>query len=76
MELTLKIVDADGFVRASSTGRDETFLVYRQDYRESDCVVVEASETRTSLSRFGQRNPLRFGLHQGKRLLARRAFRR
>ncbi|PDT34186.1 carbohydrate-binding protein [Rhizobium sp. M10] len=44
MELTLKIVDADGFVRASSTGRDETFLVYRQDYREGDCVVVEASE--------------------------------
>ncbi|WP_064685985.1 hypothetical protein [Rhizobium bangladeshense] len=44
MELTLKIVDADGFVRASTTGRDETFLVYRQDYREGDCVVVEASE--------------------------------
>ncbi|AJC82872.1 galactose-binding domain-containing protein (plasmid) [Rhizobium etli bv. phaseoli str. IE4803] len=44
MELTLKIVDADGFVRASATGRDETFLVYRQDYREGDCVVVEASE--------------------------------
>ncbi|ABC94204.1 hypothetical conserved protein (plasmid) [Rhizobium etli CFN 42] len=44
MELTLKIVDADGFVQASATGRDETFLVYRQDYREGDCVVVEASE--------------------------------
>ncbi|AIC30879.1 galactose-binding domain-containing protein (plasmid) [Rhizobium etli bv. mimosae str. IE4771] len=44
MELTLKIVDADGFARASATGRDETFLVYRQDYREGDCVVVEASE--------------------------------
>ncbi|WHO75409.1 carbohydrate-binding protein [Rhizobium sp. BT03] len=44
MELTLKIVDADGFVLASATGRDETFLVYRLSYREGDCVVVEASE--------------------------------
>ncbi|MBB5664076.1 hypothetical protein GGE68_002266 [Rhizobium leguminosarum] len=44
MELTLKIMDADGFVLASATGQDETFLVYRQSYREGDCVVVEASE--------------------------------
>ncbi|OWV91779.1 carbohydrate-binding protein [Rhizobium sp. N122] len=44
MELTLKIVDADGFVLASHTGQDETFLVYRQNYDEGDCVVVEASE--------------------------------
>ncbi|MBB4292560.1 hypothetical protein GGE16_004639 [Rhizobium leguminosarum] len=44
MELALKIVDADGLVLASSTGRDETFLVYRQSYREGDRVVVEASE--------------------------------
>jgi hypothetical protein len=44
MELTLKIVDADGFVLASATGQDETFLVYRQSYREGDCVVVEASK--------------------------------
>ncbi|MGO7660751.1 hypothetical protein ACC679_38870, partial [Rhizobium ruizarguesonis] len=26
---------------ASSTGRDETFLVYRKSYREGDRVVVE-----------------------------------
>ncbi|MBX5199847.1 carbohydrate-binding protein [Rhizobium sp. NZLR1] len=44
MKLTLKITDANGFVLASSTGQDETFLVYRQSYREGDCVVVEASE--------------------------------
>ncbi|MBX4950109.1 carbohydrate-binding protein [Rhizobium binae] len=44
MELTLKIVDADGFVLASSTGQDETFLVFRQSYREGEQVVVEASE--------------------------------
>ncbi|SCB61080.1 hypothetical protein GA0061105_11519 [Rhizobium aethiopicum] len=44
MELTLKIVDADGFILASSTGRDETFLVYRQNYREGDRVILEASE--------------------------------
>ncbi|PDT02852.1 carbohydrate-binding protein [Rhizobium chutanense] len=44
MELTLKIVDADGFVLASSTGQDETFLVYRLNYSEGDCVIVETSE--------------------------------
>ncbi|QKK32926.1 carbohydrate-binding protein (plasmid) [Rhizobium indicum] len=44
MELTLKIVDADGAVLASSTGRDETFLVYRHSYREGDRVIVEVSE--------------------------------
>ncbi|AHG48020.1 carbohydrate-binding protein (plasmid) [Rhizobium leguminosarum bv. trifolii CB782] len=44
MELTLKIVDADGFLLANSTGQDETFLVYRQSYSEGDCVIVEASE--------------------------------
>jgi len=44
MELTLKIVDADGLVLASSTGREETFLVYRQSYREGDRVVLEVSE--------------------------------
>lgn len=43
MELTLKIVDADGAVLASSTGWDETFLVYRQSYREGDRVVVQVS---------------------------------
>ncbi|AGS26268.1 galactose-binding domain-containing protein (plasmid) [Rhizobium etli] len=43
MELTLKIVDADGLVLASATGQDETFLVYRQSYREGDQVILEVS---------------------------------
>ncbi|MGK6316392.1 carbohydrate-binding protein [Neorhizobium sp. DT-125] len=44
MELTLKVVDANGEVLASATGNRETFLVHRQSYREGDAIVVEASE--------------------------------
>ena len=44
MELTLKVVDVAGEVRAKATGADETYLVYRDIYNEGDQVVVEASE--------------------------------
>ncbi|WP_037078288.1 discoidin domain-containing protein [Neorhizobium vignae] len=44
MELTLKVVDVAGEVRARATGTDETYLVYRDSYNEGDQVVVEGSE--------------------------------
>lgn len=43
MELTLKVVDVAGEVRARATGTDEAYLVYRDSYNEGDQVVVEAS---------------------------------
>ncbi|NTB87531.1 carbohydrate-binding protein [Agrobacterium tumefaciens] len=44
MELTLKVVDAHGTVKAAATSVDETFLVYREAYQVGDQVVIEASE--------------------------------
>lgn len=44
MELTLKVVDVAGEVRAEAKGVEETYLVYRDSYDEGDQVVVEASE--------------------------------
>ncbi|WP_440409222.1 carbohydrate-binding protein [Neorhizobium petrolearium] len=44
MELTLKVLGLNGTVLASATGKDEVFLVYRQDYQEGDQIVVMASE--------------------------------
>ncbi|KKX33323.1 carbohydrate-binding protein [Rhizobium sp. LC145] len=44
MELTLKVVNANGAVLASATGGSETLLVYRRVYDEGDRLVVEASE--------------------------------
>ncbi|WP_087004403.1 carbohydrate-binding protein [Rhizobium sullae] len=44
MELTLKVVDIAGEVRAKASGMDEIYLVYRDAYKEGDHVVVEASE--------------------------------
>jgi len=45
MKLTLKVVDIAGAVRATATGTDEIYLVYRERYNEGDQVVVEASES-------------------------------
>lgn len=42
MELSLKVEDAGGTVLASTTGTDETVLVYRGAYGEGDRLVVEA----------------------------------
>lgn len=43
MELTLKVLDAEGEVLACAGGGDEAVLVYRKPYREGDSIVVEAS---------------------------------
>jgi hypothetical protein len=44
MDLTLKVIDETGFVRAETTGTDETFLIFSDIYKPGDEVVVEASE--------------------------------
>lgn len=44
MELTLKVITQAGVVRASATGTDETFLVFKDHYAPGDQVVFEASE--------------------------------
>lgn len=44
MDLTLKVIDEAGAVRAEASGTDETFLVFFGAYEPGDRVVVEASE--------------------------------
>lgn len=44
MDLTLKVIDAAGAVRAATTATDEAFLVFFGEYDAGDVVVVEASE--------------------------------
>ncbi|MFN7027281.1 MAG: carbohydrate-binding protein, partial [Pseudorhizobium sp.] len=43
MELTLKVVDAAGQVRASTTAAQEACLVFRASYNTGDRLVVETS---------------------------------
>jgi hypothetical protein len=42
MELTLKVINGAGVVRAQATGTDETFLIFKGRYEAGDHVVVEA----------------------------------
>src|SRR5947207_4791159 len=44
MELTLKIVDAQGDLLATVSGHSEITLVYRRPYREGDCILIESLE--------------------------------
>lgn len=44
MELTIKIIAADGSVLSEIGGGDEVFLVYRQNYAGGESIVIEASE--------------------------------
>ena len=43
MELCLKILDADQKTRAVGRGTDEVNLVYSQEYREGDRIILETS---------------------------------
>ncbi|MGF9564403.1 carbohydrate-binding protein [Neorhizobium sp. JUb45] len=44
MELTLKVIDGAGAVKAQASNGDEVFLVFMDEYQAGDQVVVEASE--------------------------------
>jgi hypothetical protein len=44
MELTLRVIDAAGNVRAEAHGTNEAHLVHRSDYAEGESVVLEAAE--------------------------------